>query len=196
MGRQVSATRQRILDIAAELFATHGYDRTGVAMLSEATGLGRGALYYHIKSKESLLFEISTVYLREMLDIARTVAKSNIPPDEKLRSISSSHMKIMADHPLEWTTFFREMNALTPVHRELVVALRDEYEQIWQSVFAEGVAKGKFRDLDPMVAKVMLGSYNYTYVWLHRDGRLPVEKVGDIFFDVFCHGLCNDHGEP
>ena len=56
-----------ILDEAAKLFAAKGYHATGIADISEAVGLGRGALYHHIRSKEQLLFEISTLHVDELI---------------------------------------------------------------------------------------------------------------------------------
>src|SRR5436309_3637837 len=55
-----SSRREEILQIAARLFAENGYHGTGIAELGEAVGLGKGALYHHIGSKEDLLYEISS----------------------------------------------------------------------------------------------------------------------------------------
>jgi len=49
-----TSTKERILKIAAQLFSTRGFHATGMAELEKATGLARGALYYHIGSKEEL----------------------------------------------------------------------------------------------------------------------------------------------
>ena len=51
-----SATRERIIRTATTLFAANGYDATGIAELIAAAGVSRGAFYYHIDSKQTLLF--------------------------------------------------------------------------------------------------------------------------------------------
>jgi len=50
-------TRQRIIDAAARLFASQGYDRTPVTAIEEASGLspGAGGLYRHFASKRDIL---------------------------------------------------------------------------------------------------------------------------------------------
>lgn len=51
-------TRARILEVAAELFATKGYAGTSVRDISEALGVTKAALYYHFASKEEILTEM------------------------------------------------------------------------------------------------------------------------------------------
>jgi AcrR family transcriptional regulator len=49
--RDGSASRERILTEVTRLFVDKGYHGTGVQEISDAVGLGRGALYHHIGSK-------------------------------------------------------------------------------------------------------------------------------------------------
>jgi AcrR family transcriptional regulator len=61
--RPTAVRKQEIARIAARLFAAQGFHGTGINELAQEVGLGKGALYYHIKSKEDLLFEISTAHV-------------------------------------------------------------------------------------------------------------------------------------
>jgi AcrR family transcriptional regulator len=59
---------QRILDSAIVLILHQGYDKTTMSDIAEATGIGRGVLYQHFKSKENL-FE--ALLSREVLQYAQ-----------------------------------------------------------------------------------------------------------------------------
>jgi AcrR family transcriptional regulator len=48
-------TRQRILDIAKDLFGRDGFDGTSVKQVAAAAGLCDAALYYHFRSKREIL---------------------------------------------------------------------------------------------------------------------------------------------
>jgi AcrR family transcriptional regulator len=48
-------TRQRILDVSAELFVEQGYDGTSLREIAERLGVTKAALYYHFSSKEQIL---------------------------------------------------------------------------------------------------------------------------------------------
>ncbi|HEV7534001.1 MAG TPA: helix-turn-helix domain-containing protein, partial [Acidimicrobiia bacterium] len=52
------ATKARIHRAALELFADKGFHGTGVAEIGERARVQRGALYFHIGSKEELLWEV------------------------------------------------------------------------------------------------------------------------------------------
>ncbi|MEV0355309.1 TetR/AcrR family transcriptional regulator [Nocardia sp. NPDC050697] len=89
MGRadQRDASRALLLDVARDLFARHGYDRTSVAMVSEAAGVTHGALYHHFGSK-SVLF------------------------DEVLRAVASSVAERIAEHARALSGWDRLVGAL------------------------------------------------------------------------------------
>src|ERR1700744_1707131 len=52
------STRERILDIALELFTEQGYDKTSIRDIAERLGFTKAALYYHFKSKADILLEL------------------------------------------------------------------------------------------------------------------------------------------
>ena len=52
------ATRERILDVALELFNDRGYDKTSLREIAERLGITKAALYYHFDSKEDILLEL------------------------------------------------------------------------------------------------------------------------------------------
>jgi len=63
-------TRQRILDVSAELFVEQGYDATSLREIAERLGLTKAALYYHFSSKDQIfraLLEPGNVLLTELL---------------------------------------------------------------------------------------------------------------------------------
>jgi AcrR family transcriptional regulator len=51
-------TRQRIQDVALELFAGQGYEKTSLREISEKLDVTKAALYYHFKTKEDILNSI------------------------------------------------------------------------------------------------------------------------------------------
>jgi AcrR family transcriptional regulator len=52
------STRERILDIALELFSEQGYDKTSLRDIAERLGTTKAALYYHFARKEDILLEL------------------------------------------------------------------------------------------------------------------------------------------
>jgi AcrR family transcriptional regulator len=49
------STRERILDVALDLFVEQGYDKTSLREIAEKMGFSKAALYYHFASKADIL---------------------------------------------------------------------------------------------------------------------------------------------
>jgi AcrR family transcriptional regulator len=50
-----TSTRQRIVEMADQLFYARGYDHTSFADIADAVSLSRGNFYYHFKTKDEIL---------------------------------------------------------------------------------------------------------------------------------------------
>jgi AcrR family transcriptional regulator len=61
-GRRGDNTRARIQQVALELFAEQGYERTSLREIAERLGVTKAALYYHFKSKEDIVRSFTEDY--------------------------------------------------------------------------------------------------------------------------------------
>lgn len=61
--RDGKPTKSRLLTEAFKLFALKPYDRVTFADLEKATGLSRGAILYHVKTKENLFLDVVNIYI-------------------------------------------------------------------------------------------------------------------------------------
>jgi AcrR family transcriptional regulator len=57
-------TRERILEVAEELFTTQGYDKTSLRDIAERLGITKAALYYYFGRKEDILLELHLQFHR------------------------------------------------------------------------------------------------------------------------------------
>src|ERR1700689_2567042 len=53
-----TGTRERILDIALDLFIEQGFDKTPLRQIAEKLGFSKAALYYHFASKDDILMAL------------------------------------------------------------------------------------------------------------------------------------------
>ena len=78
------ARRDVIIDTSAPVFARRGYHATGIAELCEVNGLGKGAFYHYIGSKEELLAAIHDRVMDEVMVGADRVAEAGGSPSTQL----------------------------------------------------------------------------------------------------------------
>ncbi|MFD4572964.1 TetR/AcrR family transcriptional regulator [Streptomyces sp. NPDC058417] len=62
-------TRQRIQDVALELFAEQGYEKTSLREIAERLEVTKAALYYHFKTKEEIIVSIFADLTRPIGDL-------------------------------------------------------------------------------------------------------------------------------
>lgn len=69
--RRREATRRKLLDAAAEVFAEEGLDAASVEAICERAGFTRGAFYSNFETKDELFLELSGRVGRERLSAVR-----------------------------------------------------------------------------------------------------------------------------
>lgn len=183
------ANRARVIGIAADLFARSGYHGTGIAELGQAAGLGRGALYHYIGSKEAVLYAISKDQVDKMNSYAEELLDQELEPEELLRLMARGLLSNIAGHRSEWAVFFREYTALTGERRDRVIAARERYEGYWRQTLDTGVRSGVLRQTPRLLVKGILGMLNYAYLWFEPGGELTSDEVADMFLDALIEGI-------
>jgi len=161
-GKSVKWQRRRheIVDASAKVFAERGYHATSTTELCEENGIGKGALYYYIGSKEELLAAIHDRVMDEvMLGAERAELAGGSPPGR-----------------LAVLGMFRQR--------------RRAYERRVEAVFQQGIESGDFRPVDTRLAvTAWLGMHNYTYLSLRAGGHFSVKEVAKSFADIFIWGI-------
>jgi TetR/AcrR family transcriptional regulator, cholesterol catabolism regulator len=78
------ATRQEILNAAAELFRTKGYESTSVDDIVLTANLAKGTFYYHFQKKDDLVLALQESQLMEAAGIAREALANGESPRKVL----------------------------------------------------------------------------------------------------------------
>ncbi|MFI6953404.1 TetR/AcrR family transcriptional regulator [Nocardia sp. NPDC050408] len=156
--------------MAIELFSTVGYHATSVAEIGNRTNLQPGALYYHIKCKEELLWEILRRYTMKALAGAQRVVAAEATPVEKLGQLIDAHVRIIVRHQREVLVQMRDADALSAEHMRQLQALRQEVQDCWEGVLEQGYRAGELTRANRIVANGLLGMMNSVAQW-YRPGR-------------------------
>lgn len=182
--------QKEIIDVAAHLFATQGYNATGIAGLCEAVGLGKGSLYYYIQSKEHLLSQIHDRVMEEVLQSARDIEQLDASPAEGLRMLGIELVKIITQYPDHVWVFLHEWRALSGQEAVDFRRKRRQYEATVEKILLAGVERGDFEISDLSLAvRAWLGMHNYTYQWYQSGGRLNSFQIANQYYEIFMRGI-------
>ncbi len=131
-------TRERILDVALDLFARQGFDRTSLRQIAESLGLTKAALYYHFESKDDILLALH-MRLHEFGRVALLKMEEGPGPvtlqqwGELLDEVVDA---LLAQRPL-FLMHERNQAALEKLHREEHDAEHEDLQNQFRLVLAD-----------------------------------------------------------
>lgn len=183
--------REEIIDRAAALFAVKGYAATGVNELGEAVGLGRGALYYYIQSKEHLLVAIQDRVLGPLLTEATRIVDLEAQPLVRLRLLSETLLSLIVTRTDHIRVYEHDYPHLTGANLKRVLDQRREFEGLVQGLLEEAIADGTLREMDPRLAALQfLNLHNHTYQWARTAIRhWSVQELSREYCWTLLHGM-------
>jgi TetR/AcrR family transcriptional regulator, cholesterol catabolism regulator len=180
----------RALDAAVGLFSRKGYIATSTREVAALLGIQKASLYYHINSKEDLLYLICQASLEQIRHDVETAVKDVEDPLDRLRILICSHIESLLRDDERHSITFTEMQALSPDRLAQVLSLRDAHESLVRSVLQAAQNAGVLRaDIEAKyLCLALLGIMNRATVWYRSGGTLSPSQVGQLFAVIFLTG--------
>jgi len=184
--------RAIILASAAELFARKGVGATTVREIADAVGILSGSLYHHFESKDAIVAEILTGYLRAIQDRYAAVLASGKSPAESLHDLVLTSLQVAGEQPQATAIYQNDRAWLRERPRFAhVLAGAADIQRTWLLVIEKGVAEGSFRaDIAPRVFYRLIRDAVWLSVrWHHPAGEYPASQLADDITAVFLDGF-------
>ena len=143
----ISKTRQKLIDIARQLFAKNGVANTTMNDIAVASGKGRRTLYTYFNSKEEVYSAVIESELERLSDKLDEVAAMKMRPLDKVIELVYTHLIMIRETVVRngnlRAEFFRNIWMVEKVRKKF-----DDYEiDLFRKVYLEGKADGEF-DID------------------------------------------------
>lgn len=174
--------KNEILDIAAELFAAKGYDTTTISDIIEKAGVARGTVYYHFKSKESVMDALIERTNTELLLGAKKIAEDKSIPvmDRLLQALLS--MSLESDAPII-EHMHKPQNAL--MHQKTHFAMLEGIPPILTEIAEDGIKEGIFDTPFPYETVEMIIAYVNTVFDDYAQSLPPDQLLRRILAFIF-----------
>ena len=143
----ISKTRQKLIDIARQLFAKRGVANTTMNDIAVASGKGRRTLYTYFNSKEEVYSAVIESELERLSDKLDEVAAMKMRPLHKVIELIYTHLSMIRETVVRngnlRAEFFRNIWMVEKVRKKF-----DDYEiDLFSKVYQDGKADGEF-DID------------------------------------------------
>ena len=90
-------TREKLVDVARQLFAKQGLENTTMNDIAVTSGKGRRTLYTYFKNKEEIYWAVIEGELERLSERMNEVAKQNMEPEDKLVEIVYTHLNMIKE---------------------------------------------------------------------------------------------------
>jgi AcrR family transcriptional regulator len=117
------STKDKILEIALELFNAEGVAALSAVDIASAMGISPGHLYYHFKGKPEILYALVARYQAEV-DLVLEAALDACKGDGATLETLWTHVHILTEEAWDARFLYREAGALVLRHPELAVRIR------------------------------------------------------------------------
>jgi len=155
-----------------------GFVGTSVQDLADGLEFSKANFYYHIKSKEDMLYRISFETLTLKFERIKAILNTDEPHTVRMRNIIDCFVHLMINHTAVISVYFEEKRHLTPAHLNKVSKVERQILDTLTDFYREGVREGAFKDLDPSVAILgMLGMCFWLSKWYRPKGRMGEQEI-------------------
>lgn len=141
----VVKTREKLLEVARQLFANNGIENTTMNDIANASEKGRRTIYTYFKNKKEIYNAVIERESELSVHKLREIVKQNISPTEKLRLFFDARFNIVKD-----STLFQEdplkrffIRDIKKIERIRKLAFEKEKEII-NEIITEGIEMGLF----------------------------------------------------
>lgn len=178
---------ERVLEAAAELFRTEGYDAATMQQLADKLGLHKSSLYHYVDGKDDLLEQLT----RSAQDTAEAelTAAENDPDNGFLKAVSLATEQTLRD--VGRTSLVLHQKPGTPTG-DAVVERRRAYDRRLSKLIEEAQSSGTVReDIHPMLlARLTMGMVSWLVEWYDPElSRFEPEEIREAVLALVTGGV-------
>lgn len=141
----ITKTRQKLVEVARELFARKGLEATTMNDIAANSGKGRRTLYTYFRNKGEIYAAVIETELERLSERIDEVASIEAEPEQKVLTLIYTHLSVIKEVVTRngslRAEFFRNIWLVEKVRRQF----DEEERNILRRVLEEGIARAKFR---------------------------------------------------
>jgi TetR/AcrR family transcriptional regulator, cholesterol catabolism regulator len=183
--------KEEILEVAAALFAEHGFDAVSLADIAGAVGLSKATLYHYFSRKEEILGTIVVTTIRDLNAFIDQAIARVTTPEARLIAFLEAQADFFEQHQTWFQVLVTRFSNLTePKLRDQAVEWRVNYENTIKAIIRDGVNAGVFHtDRPNAVVRAVLASVYWLARWYRPNGPQRARDIAREYADVVLYGV-------
>lgn len=186
-----AATRlEEVLQSAANIFFAKGFHATSIEDVARDVGMLKGSLYYYIKSKEDLLFQLLLAGIEDGDAFIVQQIDPEGDPVEELEKAIRAQIDYIIQNRVPFGLFLHEFDSLSGKRQHKLISVMSRYNNRFVELVKRGQERGKLMEGEPwLIVNGILGMCNWLYRWYDTDHISDPEQVKQVFLRMILHGI-------
>jgi AcrR family transcriptional regulator len=182
--------KQAIVETAAALFATRGFNGASVADIAQRGKISKSLIYHYYQSKEDVLYDVMISHVRALEAAAREAVAGDAPPDRKLRELTHRFMALYVDAADRHKVLLNDLDHLPKARRAEIVAVQRGLIEIVQKLLVEiEPTLRKKSGASFAAAMLYFGTINWTHTWFNPRGPVSAGALAEMAVDLVMGGV-------
>lgn len=170
--------RQRILEVASEMFARHGYELTTLDEVAARIQVTKPFIYSYYRNKGELLREICERGIRESTRALEAALAQPASPTEQLHRIVRDVGRIIVDNRDYISVYQAEEKNLAPEDAKQIRSLRHAFDLKLTALLERGQASGEFEIQHAQRSALWIGGLlTWIASWYHDGGKWSADEI-------------------
>jgi AcrR family transcriptional regulator len=185
------ATRlEEVLESAANIFFAKGFHAARIEDVARDVGMLKGSLYYYIRSKEDLLFQLLLAGIEDGdAFIARQIDPARDPVEQLERAIRAQ-IDYIIENRVPFGLFLHEFDALSGKRQHKLISVMSRYNSRFVELVRRGQEQRKIIQGEPwIIVNGILGMCNWLYRWYDADQVSDSEQIKTVFLRMIFEGI-------
>lgn len=172
-------SKNRIMDAALQVFVSKGYSDTRMDDIVEMSGLSKGAIYHHYKSKKDLFisliehwenFSFPNIFDKDLDEISSADALRAIVNDIVITFKKNKHV-FLAE--LEFWSLANHDEDVRLKTKSLYVKLLN----LFKNIIKKGIDRGEFKNIDKNIGALSIMTSIQGVIWfsIFEESKLSAE---------------------
>lgn len=190
-----SVKKDLIADAALACFLSSGYSGTTMDDIVKASGISKGGIYWHFKSKDEIVLYIIEKCFSEWNNELNTRLKNDDTAKEALGKFVDYYLEVIVAPVLAVThEFLLNIKDKAIVDRACAFISNSNQNNIIKNIIKSGISKGEIKELDPeTAANVFTGIFEgLSFQWFNQyNDKKILERTAKTALDIFLQGISN-----
>lgn len=176
--------RNEIIETAAKVFRENGYDAGTIKDVAEALDVTTANVYYYIKSKEELLYEIILRSLNLGLKKLDEIEKS-LDSRERIKRLIEVHVKLIIDERNMFTVLFDNKERLNEEHYATIREKENQYLNYFRRAIKDAIEDHLIPSINiENGLHAIMGMCNWVYKWHKKEKDPSYEELAQDWYKL------------